>query len=217
MREAGITTRGMTGMSTTTTEPPRMTADQFIAWAMRHPRGKRYELSNGRAVAMAPERWSHATMKGEIARLLGNAIKANGLPGTIAAQGMTIRLNDWVFEPDVLVFRGEMNVDVGNNTIFKPDVVMRRGERLPRPATKLLDPLIVVEVLSPSKRPLHQERKLEAYLAIPTLQHYLVVNAETRRIHHYRRRESGAFLTTIHGHEPITLGPPGITIDRLFA
>ncbi len=37
-----------------------------------------------------------------------------------------------------------------------------------------------------------------------------------RRIHHDQRREGGGFLMKRLGEEPITLDPPGITIDRLF-
>ena len=35
--------------------PGRMTVDEFLAWAMAQPEG-RFELVDGRVVAMAPER-----------------------------------------------------------------------------------------------------------------------------------------------------------------
>jgi Uma2 family endonuclease len=36
--------------------PEHMTSDQFIAWAMEQPEGRRYELVAGEVVTMAPER-----------------------------------------------------------------------------------------------------------------------------------------------------------------
>ena len=43
--------------------PTSMTSDEFIAWAMEQPEGKRYELFAGKVVAMAPERSAHALAK----------------------------------------------------------------------------------------------------------------------------------------------------------
>ncbi len=191
-----ITTTTEAGAEPGVLDLPPMTADAFAEWEDRQPETELYELHGGKVILMPSEGAEHGEVKVIIARRLGNAIEIAGL--------------------DCQVFCGEMNVDVGNDTIFKPDVVVRRGERLPRRATRVYDPLIVVEVLSPSNRPLHQETKLEAYLAVPTLHHYLVVNAEARRIHHYRRVESGDFLMKIHRDEPIALDPPGIVIERLF-
>lgn len=34
---------------------PRMSADEFIAWAMQQPDGDRYELTGGEIVAMTPQ------------------------------------------------------------------------------------------------------------------------------------------------------------------
>lgn len=40
-----------------------MTADEFIAWAIRQPRRPRYELVDGEIVTMLPERAGHARTK----------------------------------------------------------------------------------------------------------------------------------------------------------
>ena len=41
-------------------KPPRMTADEFIAWAMEQTDGVHYELVGGEVVGMAPERLAQA-------------------------------------------------------------------------------------------------------------------------------------------------------------
>jgi Uma2 family endonuclease len=62
------------------TVPHRMTADEFIAWAMEQPEGERYELVAGQVVAIAPERVGHGRTKFRVARRLAEAIEAANLP-----------------------------------------------------------------------------------------------------------------------------------------
>jgi Uma2 family endonuclease len=114
------------------------------------------------------------------------------------------------------VFTGEMAVDLGAATIFEPDVVVRCGPRLPPDALRVRDPVIAVEILSPSSRSRDFGRKQAAYLRIPSLHHYLVVDPEARTVMHVRRGSDDSFTTTIVRDRPITLDPPGVTIDRLF-
>ena len=54
---------------------PRMTADEFIAWAMEQPKGERYELVGGEVVGMAPERVAHARVKARVFNALADAIE----------------------------------------------------------------------------------------------------------------------------------------------
>ena len=82
----------------------RMTADQFVAWAMRQPEGERYELVAGEVVAMAPERAGHSRAKSRIHRALADAVAAAGLPCEAFPDGMAVRIgDDTVYEPDALV------------------------------------------------------------------------------------------------------------------
>jgi Uma2 family endonuclease len=48
------------------TLPKRMTADEFLVWAMEQPEGERFELVAGEVVAMIPERVAHGRMKGRV-------------------------------------------------------------------------------------------------------------------------------------------------------
>jgi Uma2 family endonuclease len=58
------------------TAKQRMTADEFIAWAMEQPEGTHYELVAGEVVAMAPERAVHGRTKLRFARRFAEAIEA---------------------------------------------------------------------------------------------------------------------------------------------
>ena len=146
--------------------PSAFTADAFLAWAADQPRG-RFELVAGQVVAMAPERAGHARAKGRVYRALGDAIARAGLDCEAFTDGMTVR------------------IDTG--TVYEPDALVRCGPRTPDAAVEIADPAIVVEVVSPSSRGADTGAKLGDYFTLPSVRHYLVVNAETRTLIHHRR------------------------------
>ena len=87
-------------------------------------------------------------------------------------------------------------VEIGEDDDFEPDVMVHCGERLADDETKVPDPLIVVEMLSPSISATDRSKKREKYFRLPTVQHYLIVWADrrTRVVHH--RRTGGGVETT---------------------
>ena len=176
---------------------PRMTSDAFIAWAMQQPEGKRYELARGEIVAMAPERLSHALMKGQIYRKLAEAVETARLPCTVYPDGVA--------------------VVVDNETIYEPDTLVRCGEPLDGDGIKVLDAMIVVEVASPSTQALDAGAKLEDYFRIPTLRHYLIVRTKTQTVIHHARDEAGVITTRIIRDGTVDLDPPGIVLRGLFS
>ena len=109
-----------------------------------------------------------------------------------------------------------MDVRVGERRVFEPDAVVRLGQRLPSMDYLVTDPVIIVEVLSPSTQMRDFGIKLESYLLLHSVQHYLIVDAEERRIVHHRRIGADRFETAIRGDAKLTLDPPGITIERFF-
>ena len=173
-----------------------MTSDEFLLWAMTRPEGERYEMANGAIVAMAPERSAHALTKLHIARRFAEAIEAAGLPCTAYPDGVL--------------------VEVDARTIYEPDAMVRCGPKLPDDAVKVLDPMIVVEVLSPSTQGLDAGAKLEDYFRIPSVRHYLILKIASRSVIHHFRDAGGNISTRIVREGPITLDPPGITVADAF-
>jgi Uma2 family endonuclease len=182
-------------------EQPRQTeftADAFIAWALEQPSG-RFELDNGIVVAMTPERVSHGVVKRNVLFALHTAIGARGLPCQALPDGMSVRVND--------------------RTVFEPDALVRCGPPLPGDAVELGDPLIVVEVVSPSSRGIDRGVKLASYFSLPSLRHYLIVDTERRVVIHHRRRDEGGIEAAILRDERLMLDPPGLAIEvpEIFA
>jgi Uma2 family endonuclease len=179
-----------------TKKPARMTADEFIAWAMQQPEGQHYELVAGEVVGMAPERAGHARGKARAYEALAQTVRTAGLLCEVYPDGMTVRIDA--------------------DTVYEPDALVRCGTPLDDDAIEVPDPLIIVEVVSPSSSKRDSGSKLEGYFRLPSLRHYLVVTPRSRAVVHHRRDEVGNITTTIVRDGLIRLDPPGIELNGLF-
>nr|UXE44777.1 hypothetical protein Hi04_10k_c377_00006 [uncultured bacterium] len=168
-----------------------MTREEFFAWAERQPSG-RFERIDGIVVAMAPERASHNLRKGSARDGLRRAVREAGLTSCqVFGDGMTVQVE---------------------NSDFEPDAVLRCGPLLPGNATRVSDPLVLVEVLSPDSGTRDRATKLRAYFRLPSVQHYLIVWPDEQRIVRHSRMPNGEIATQIFTSGPMSLDPPGITL-----
>lgn len=171
--------------------PTGLTVDEFLAWVEGRP--GRYELHGGRVFAMSPERAGHAKTKFAVQTELVRAIKASGQSCHMLPDGMTVRVSSRsAYEPDGLVYCGG-EADDG--------------------AVEIENPVIIVEVLSPSTRRLDTSAKIDGYFSIASVHHYLVIDPERRKIVHHRRQSDGAILTKILASGAMRLDPPGLDLD----
>jgi Uma2 family endonuclease len=168
---------------------PRMTVDEFLAWAEERP--GRYELCDGEVVAMSPEQALHARTKFAVQSALDRAIAAAHLPCRMLPDGMTVRVNE--------------------RTAYEPDALVYCGPPLADAAVLVPEPIILVEVLSPSTRRVDATRKLTDYFRLPSVHHYLIVDAGHRVVIHHRR---GADIieTRIAYEGELNFDPPGLTL-----
>ncbi|WP_342358659.1 Uma2 family endonuclease [Terrarubrum flagellatum] len=174
----------------------RMTVDEFLVWAEGRP--GRYELEAGEVIAMSPERARHAEGKFECQTALRSAIRRAGLPCFMMPDGMTVRIADDVaYEPDALVYCGER----------------LQGDRLEVP-----NPVIIVEVVSPSTGSVDKGKKLSGYFSLASVRHYLLVDPDKRLITHHARASSDLIETRILSSGPLRLDPPGLhlSVEEMF-
>ena len=110
-------------------------------------------------------------------------------------------------------------VSIDEHTVHEPDVLVRCGPPLPGDAIEVPDPLVVVEVVSPSSLGIDTSTKLARYFSLPSVRHYLIVDTNSRVVIHYRRDDSGAIAVRIVGEGALVLDPPGLAIEvgEIFA
>ena len=168
---------------------PRMTVDEFLAWAEGRP--GRYELFKGDVYAMSPETVGHLEAKAAVHAALLAGIRALGLPCYVLPDGATVRID--------------------NETAYEPDALVYCGQKLPPSALEIPSPIIVVEVLSPSTARMDATTKLRGYFDVPSIQHYLIVDPEGQTVTHHKRG-AAATETRVVAEGTLTLGPPGLEI-----
>lgn len=168
-----------------------MDVDAFLAWADGRP--GRWELRDGEPVLMAPERAAHALTKYAAQRALDAGIAAARLPCRMFPDGMTVRITaHTAFEPDALV--------------VCPAPRDLRTMEIP-------NPVIVVEVLSPSTAADDHGLKLDGYFSISAVEHYLIVDADRRVMIWHKRGEAGAIQTRVLRDGRLRLDPPGLEAE----
>lgn len=167
---------------------PRMTVDEYLDWAVGRP--GRYELFRGEVFAMSPETSGHAETKANVHAALLAAIRQQRLSCHVLPDGMTVRID--------------------SDTAYEPDVLVYCGQKLPPSAIEVPEPMILVEVLSPSTRRIDVSRKLADYFRLPSVMHYLIIDFARPHVLHHARGTSGTILTRIVTEGTVTLDPPGI-------
>ena len=170
----------------------RMSVPEFLDWAASQPQG-RYELVEGQVIAMSPERALHNLTKLAVAMALREAVSRAGLDCTVYTDGMTVVIDE--------------------NSAREPDALVECGRPARRDDMIVENPLIVVEVVSPSSGQTDNTDKLVDYFSVPAIQHYLIVHPEKELVTHHARGTSGKIATAILREGNVEFSPPGIAIS----
>ena len=168
-----------------------MDVDAFLVWAEGRP--GRWELRDGQPVMMAPERAAHALTKLSAQIALREGVRRAGLPCRVFPDGMTVRITArTAFEPDALVVCPS-----------PPDLN----------TMEIPNPVLVVEVLSPSTAADDHGVKLDGYFSVRSVEHYLIIDADRRIMIHHKRGRDGAIETRILRDGAVRLDPPGFEAE----
>jgi Uma2 family endonuclease len=137
-------------------------------------------------------------LDGEIFAMSGATLPHNQIVGNVFME-LGIQLTDKSCQP----LASDMRVGVtARGPYFYPDVLVVCGEPQLRDDTQdcLMNPTVIVEVLSPSTENYDRVQKFAAYQQIATLTDYLLIAQDEPRIEHFSRQAGGGWLlNTING------------------
>ena len=160
-----------------------MTIAEFDKFVEGVADGKKFELFDGAPMLMSNPNETHEQVVGNI-----------GAPLKLAMDKRRCR-----------TYLGGMMVQASANSTghdkFRPDILVRCGP--PGNNTFITDPVVVVEVLSPSTMDRDRGRKLQFYKDLPTMQHIVLAYADQMRVEHYLRGENGWELKVLPTPESI--------------
>lgn len=138
----------------------------------------KHEWIAGERYAMAGGTPMHAAICANVTSALRSALRGKG--GGVASSDLRVHVPRTKFHtyPDVTVVCG-------------------RIETLATDETVILNPSLLVEVLSSSTEAYDRGAKFAHYERIPTLSEYLLVSADGRRLEHFRRIETGQWIRSV--------------------
>lgn len=168
-------------MSTLTAQT-YLTPQEYLAWERKQPFKNEYH--NGQIIAMSGASRAHNRITVDI----------------------TTQLNNQLMEGECEVFASEMRVQTSPEiSYFYPDVIIVCGEPLFEDDTfdTLLNPIVVVEVLSPSTAAFDRGEKFEHYKQLVSLQEYILISQNNVRVEHYCRQETRWIHNTFQRLEDI--------------
>jgi Uma2 family endonuclease len=171
-----------------------ITAEQYLE-RERASTGPRSEFFGGRIVAMSGARRVHVKIVANLMFALMSQLKRG----------------------DCDVYSNDLRVAAdASGKYFYPDVTVacEGAQFLDDQLDTLLNPVLIVEVLSESTEAIDKSVKLDAYRAIPSLQDCLLIDSRSMTVDHYHRESPTAWLvTTITGpDDPIDLNAISATI-----
>lgn len=81
----------------------------------------------------------------------------------------------------------------------------------------ILNPTIIVEVLSPYTEKFDKETKAAYYRALPSVQHILLVAHDSRLIDHFSRQTASQWTVTRYQNGTIPLAGTQLNLDEIYA
>jgi Uma2 family endonuclease len=172
----------------------RLSLAEFLEWDDGTDR--RYELVDGRVIAMAPSAGAHAVIVMNLGRQLGNRLKP---PCYVAAEAGVVphdRADTW-YQADLVVTCTPLS----------------RGARW------FPEPVLIAEVLSPSTTMHDFKIKLPDYQRIPSVREILLISSEERRVERWLR-EGDRWQHAVHtakSHLPIACVNEAIALTDVYA
>jgi Uma2 family endonuclease len=150
----------------------------------------------------------HELIAGEIVAMAGAAPKHNALALNV---GAALRQRFRERRSTCIAFSSDQRVHIESTGLFTyPDLSVACGGAHfhPKDRNTLINPKVIVEVLSSSTEAYDRGAKFTQYRSIPSLAEYVMVSQHERRIEHYRRLETGQWLLTVHqGDEAVLVLP----------
>jgi Uma2 family endonuclease len=155
----------------------RLTVEEYLA--QERAGTERHEYLDGYVYQMAGESLAHSTINANVTGRL--MMQLLGKPCRVLSPNMKVRasLTGLFAYPDAAVVCGEPQFHDKSKDI-------------------LINPAVIVEVLSPSTENYDRGGKFFRYQQLESLVDYLLVSQDEPRIEHYARHDSGQWLYTIN-------------------
>jgi Uma2 family endonuclease len=158
----------------------------------------------------------HEFINGEVYAMAGASDRHHRISANLFK-----KLDDHLEDSDCEAFMVDFKLRADESDFYYPDVFVACDETPESPFYRE-EPVLIIEVLSPSTRQIDRREKLKAYQHIPTVQEYVVIEQEKIHIELHRRQPDGNWITYFYNKsdrdEIIEFESVGmeITLDEMY-
>lgn len=155
-------------------EPP-VTPEEYLAFERQAE--ERHEFVDGIIYAMSGASLRHNQITANIIIGLGGQFKGRDCQAMASDMRVKVNETDYVY-PDVIAVCGDVELE---------------DEQF----DTLLNPSVIIEVLSKSTQNYDKNKKMALYQNLSTVQDYVLVAQDQYRIEHYQRKSQNQWLLTV--------------------
>lgn len=154
----------------------------------------------------------HEYVHGRVFALAGATDAHNRISGNIYAQ-----LWDAAAQKGCRLYMSDMKLRVLGSRFYYPDIMAVCDDTDTDPHLRER-PCFVVEVLSRSTASTDRREKVDAYLSLPTLQAYILVDSQMRRVEAFSRTAEGWHETSWQGsgEVPFTCLDTSLSLEHIY-
>lgn len=130
--------------------------------------------------------------KGEVFAMAGAGNNHN-----IITANIIITIGSFLKGKSCTVYPSDMRLHIPQNSLYTyPDVMIVCGQKrfLDDKKDTILNPVLIVEVLSPNTEAYDRGEKFRLYRSIPLLQEYMMVDSRRCSVEKYSRNEEGSWV-----------------------
>lgn len=177
-------------------ESSSMTPEEFLVW--ERAAETKHEYADGKLYSMAGASRQHGRITVNLTRYIANALSKSPCE----------------------VFAGDMRVWIPARRAYNyPDlvVVCGKAEFLDDQFDTLLNPVLVIEVLSPSTARRDWSTKFRDYRSLDSFAEYIVIAQDERSIEQFVKREDGIWMIQDVGEDlKLVTVPCVLTLDEIY-
>jgi Uma2 family endonuclease len=151
-------------------------ADDYLAWEERQT--DKHEYVRGEVFTMVGARREHVVVSGNLYAAFKQRLRGGPCQAYVSDLKLRVEAAD---------------------AFFYPDVMVSCDQRDHAASLFLSHPTLIVEVLSESTAAYDRGDKFAAYRTLPSLQEYVVVDVQARRLETFRRAPHGGLIAVLIG------------------
>lgn len=142
-------------------------------------------------------RTRHEFINGEVYKMPDSSANHNRI-----CMNLLMKLDSQIENSNCEVFGLNFQLRIGEDIFYYPDVFVA-CDKNPKSEYYREEPILIIEVVSPSTRQTDRREKLRAYRQIPSVQEYVIVEQDKIHVEIHRRQPDACWITYFYNESDL--------------